>query len=139
MIVVALVPFLLGVLIGWGGYLGWRERLPTDRSAGVRTSATLRSEEAFRLANKVAGLPTLAGGAVGVLGGVAAFFVPNTVGTVVVAAIGLLGMFGLLVGGGVLGHRAALAVPAPAAPTGGCAGCACGTGGCAPVQPAGTA
>ncbi|WP_216212212.1 SdpI family protein [Amycolatopsis aidingensis] len=139
MIVVALVPVLLGVLVGWGGWLGWRERLPRGRGAGVRTSATLRGDEAFRVANKVAGLPTLAGGGVGVLAGAAALFVPSTAAAIVTAVIGLLGMFGLLAAGGVLGHRAALAVPEPAAPAGGCAGCACGAGGCSPAQAAGSA
>ncbi|MEC3974648.1 SdpI family protein [Amycolatopsis sp. H20-H5] len=133
MIVVALVPILLGVVVAWGGFLGWRERLPRDRGAGVRTAATLRSDEAFRLGNKVAGLPTLAGGAVGVLGGVAALVMPTDGGLIAAAVAGLLGMIALVIGGGTLGNRAAATVPAPAPASSipaGCKGCACGAGGC---------
>ncbi|WP_116043057.1 SdpI family protein [Amycolatopsis palatopharyngis] len=129
MFVIALLPVLLGVLVGWGGYLGWREKLPRDRGAGVRTAATLRSDEAFRVANRVAGMPTVVAGGIGVVAGVAGLLMPSTGGLIAAAVIGLLGMFALLAGGGVLGHRAATAVPAPAAPTG-CGGCACGGGGC---------
>ncbi len=130
---------LLGVLVGWGGLLGWRERLPRDRGAGVRTSATLRSDEAFRLANKVAGLPTIAAGVVGLLGGAAALAMPSTSGLLTAALVGLVGLFGLLAAGGVLGHRAAQTVPAPpeepAVPAG-CTGCACGSGGCSALNKA---
>ncbi|WP_158879645.1 SdpI family protein [Amycolatopsis anabasis] len=126
MIVIALVPVFFGVLVGWGGLLGWREKLPRDRATGVRTAATLRSDEAFRIGNKVAGLPTMIGGAVGVLGGVAGLVMPTLGGTITAAAVGLVGAFALLAAGGVLGHRAAAAVPPPAARPAGCSGCACG-------------
>ena len=130
MFVVALVPMLLGVLVGWGGYLGWREKLPRDRGAGVRTPATLASDDAFRIANKVAGLPTMAGGVVGVIGGAAALAMPTTSGMVIAAALGLAGLIAMLAGGGLLGHSAAGAVPVPPQPAAGCGGCACGAGGC---------
>jgi SdpI/YfhL protein family len=122
---------VLGVVVGWGGLLGWREKLPRERGAGVRTAATLRSDEAFRVANKVAGLPTIMAGTVGVLAGVAGLLMPGTAGLITAAVVGLIGMFALVTAGGLLGHRAAATVPAPApapAPSG-CSGCACG--GCA--------
>jgi len=132
-IVIALVPLVLGVVVGWGGLLGWRGKLPRDRGAGVRTTATLRSDEAFRLANRVAGLPTMVAGAVGVIAGIAGLLMPDTAGLLIATAIGLVGVFALVAGGGLLGHRAAAAVPPPApAPSGGCSGCACG--GCAALQ-----
>ncbi|HKS48814.1 MAG TPA: SdpI family protein [Amycolatopsis sp.] len=124
MFLVALIPIVLGVVVAWSGLLGWRERLPRDRGAGVRTAATLRSDEAFRVANKVAGLPTIVAGLVGVLAGVAGLFMPATAGPVIASVIGLAGMFLLVAGGGLLGHRAAAVVPAPV--PAGCAGCACG-------------
>lgn len=124
---VALIPIVLGVVVGWGGMLGWRERLPRSRGAGVRTAATMRSDEAFRIANKVAGLPTVVAGLVGVLAGVAGLFMPPVAGPIVASLIGLVGVFALVAGGGLLGHRAAEAVPMPV--TAGCSGCACG--GCA--------
>ncbi|MGH3517669.1 MAG: SdpI family protein [Haloechinothrix sp.] len=129
MIVVALIPILGGILVGLGGFLGWRGRLSRSRAAGVRTAATMRSDEAFGLANKVAGTPTMAAGAVGIVAGVAALLMPTALGTVLAATIGVLGLVLLVGAGGLLGHRAALTVPEPVAAAG-CGGCACGSGGC---------
>ena len=131
MFAIALVPVVLGLLVGFGGFLGFRERLTREGGTGVRTEAALRSEEAFKLANRVAGLPTMAGGAISVLTGLAGLAMPTTGGLVSAAVAGVLAMLLLVVGGGVLGNRAALTVPAPApAAPAGCSGCACGAGGC---------
>jgi hypothetical protein len=128
---IALVPIVLGVLVGFGGFLGFRERLTREGGTGVRTEAALRSEDAFKLANRVAGLPTMAGGAISVLAGLAGLAMPTTGGLVSAALAGVLAMLVLVMGGGVLGNRAALTVPAPApAAPAGCSGCACGAGGC---------
>ena len=131
MFAIALVPIVLGVLVGFGGFLGFRERLTREGGTGVRTEAALRSEEAFKLANRVAGLPTMAGGAISVLTGLAGLAMPTTGGLISAALAGVLAMVLLVMGGGVLGNRAALTVPAPApAAPAGCSGCACGAGGC---------
>jgi hypothetical protein len=128
---IALVPVVLGLLVGFGGFLGFRERLTREGGTGVRTQAALRSEEAFKLANRVAGLPTMAGGAISVLTGLAGLAMPTTAGLISAALAGVLAMLVLVMGGGVLGSRAALTVPAPApAAPAGCSGCACGAGGC---------
>jgi len=128
---IALVPIVLGLLVGFGGFLGFRERLTREGGTGVRTQAALRSEEAFKLANRVAGLPTMAGGAIAVLTGLAGLAMPTTGGLISAALAGVLAMLLLVMGGGVLGNRAALTVPAPApAAPAGCSGCACGAGGC---------
>jgi hypothetical protein len=124
---IALVPVVLGLLVAFGGFLGFRERLTREGGTGVRTQAALRSEEAFKLANRVAGLPTMAGGAISVLTGLAGLAMPTTGGLVSAALAGVLAMLVLVMGGGVLGNRAALTVPAPApAAPAGCSGCACG-------------
>ena len=131
MFAIALVPIVLGLLVGFGGFLGFRERLTREGGTGVRTQAALRSEEAFKLANRVAGLPTMAGGAISVLTGLAGLAMPTTGGLISAALAGVLAMLLLVMGGGVLGNRAALTVPAPApAAPAGCSGCACGAGGC---------
>ncbi|WP_370969745.1 SdpI family protein [Amycolatopsis sp. cg9] len=131
MFAIALVPVVLGLLVGFGGFLGFRERLTREGGTGVRTQAALRSEEAFKLANRVAGLPTMAGGAIAVLTGLAGLAMPTTGLLVSAALAGVLAMLVLVMGGGVLGNRAALTVPAPApAAPAGCSGCACGAGGC---------
>jgi hypothetical protein len=119
---VALVPLVVGVGIGVVGLLGWLERLPRNRFGGVRTPATLRSDEAFRVANKVAGLPVTVAGLVGVAGGALGLFAG-----LIVAIVGFVGMVAIAVAGGVLGHRAAESVPEPAPELpAGCKGCACG-------------
>ncbi len=132
MFAIALVPVVLGLLVGFGGFLGFRERLTREGGTGVRTDAALRSEEAFKLANRVAGLPTMAGGAIAVLTGLAGLAMPTTGGLISAALAGVLAMLVLVMGGGVLGNRAALTVPAPAPAQqqAACSGCACGAGGC---------
>ncbi|MET8993807.1 SdpI family protein [Amycolatopsis sp. Hca4] len=131
MFAIALVPVVLGLLVGFGGFLGFRERLTREGGTGVRTEAALRSEEAFKLANRVASLPTMAGGAIAVLTGLAGLAMPTTGGLISAALAGVLALVLLVMGGGVLGNRAALTVPAPApAAPAGCSGCACGAGGC---------
>ena len=127
MLALAAVPALAGLLFTVVGLLGFRERLPRNRFFGVRTAATLRGDEAFRLANKVAGLPILAGGLVGVVAAGAALILPGTGGVLVGVLIGTAGMLAITFGAGVLGHRAALALPDPVRQVpAGCGGCACG-------------
>ncbi|HEY3608948.1 MAG TPA: SdpI family protein [Pseudonocardiaceae bacterium] len=126
-IVLLLVLLALGVPLGVVGTLGWRQRLAREGRLGVRTTAAMRSDDAFRLANRVAGLPVLVAGVVAVFAGIAAFLLPNTVASVVATGIGLVGAVAIARAGGIVGDRAAGALPKPVPPQ--CAGCACG--GCA--------
>ena len=89
---------LLVVLVAYGvplavvGALGWRQRLAIRRPAGrAHARPRLRDAETFRLANRVAGLPSVVAGLVAVLGGVAAFGLPTVTGSVIAAVIGLAG------------------------------------------------
>ncbi|HKR48289.1 MAG TPA: SdpI family protein [Pseudonocardiaceae bacterium] len=107
------------------GLLGWWQRLPRNRFAGVRTPATLRSEAAFIAANRVAAPPMLAAGAICVAGGVLAFGTGGPALAVIVAVTGI-GAVGLLLAGGLLGHRVGAAVLPPETS---CSGCVCGAGG----------
>jgi len=128
---VSLLPLVAGLPLLAVGFLGFTERLPRNRFGGVRTRATMRSDEAFRVGNKVAGLPTMVAGAVGVLGGVAGLTLHTTSGGLMVVLIATIGLFAITLSAGVLGHRAATAVPEPAPELpAGCAGCRCGAGGC---------
>lgn len=111
-----------GLGIGVVGVLGWLERLPRNRFFGVRTTATLRDERTFRLANKIAGPPLAVAGVVGIVGGAV-----GLAAGYVIALVGLVGMVAIAIAGGVLGHRAAELVPEerPELPEG-CRGCQCG-------------
>ena len=120
------MPLGVGRVVATVGVLGFLERLPRNRFGGVRTPATLRDAETFRVGNKVAGLPIAVGGGVGVLGGAVALAMTGAA-AIVVAVLALLGALAIAAAGGVLGHRAAEAMPEPAPELpAGCAGCQCG-------------
>ncbi|WP_285610806.1 SdpI family protein [Actinokineospora globicatena] len=125
---VPLAPLVASLPLLVIGVLGLTERLPRNRFGGVRTPAAVRSPEAFRTANKVAGLPTLVAGLVGILGATAGFALTSTAAVLTVSVIAIIGLVAITLAAGVLGNRAAEAVPAPK-PTlpAGCAGCQCGT------------
>lgn len=133
--VVGVVLAVAGIALGVVGVLGWRRRLPRNRFAGVRTTATLRDDETFAVGNQVSAPLTTTAGAVALVAGVAAVFAPSPLAGGVVAGLGLLGVLGLAVVGGVIGDRAAGLVPQVSAPggcTGVCTGCSlvegCGGG-----------
>lgn len=108
------------LLLGWRGLHG---TLPPNRYVGIRTVATLRSDQAFEVGNRAAGPALLAAGAVALLSGVSLPLLPSLTSVVLVAVIGAVGGFALMTVGGVVGHRAAEAIPTPS-------GCATCTGGC---------
>jgi len=74
--VAAVVEGLAGIVIVWVSVLGWQGKLPRNGYAGVRTPATMRSDEAFRVANKVAAPLAVAGGVVMAAAGILAAVVP---------------------------------------------------------------
>lgn len=106
------------------GFRGLRGQLPRNRYVGVRTPAAMSSDQAFEVANRAAGPAMLAGGAAAVLAGLSLPMLASTFSVVMIAVLGLVGAFVLMTVGGVVGNRAAEAVPAPAAA--GCGGCSCG-------------
>ncbi len=128
-IVLLVVLGLVGVAFGTIGVLGLRGRLHRNRFFGVRTKATLRDDETFALANRIAGVPTLVAGAIALVAAAAVAMNPTT--ALVVGLIGLVGALLIASAGGVLGHRAAEALPETA--SAGCGGCAC-AGACGVLQ-----
>ena len=127
---VSVVVLLVGLSFGVIGGLGLRGTLRRNRFFGVRTEAAMRSDEAFTLANKVAGLPTVVAGLVGVLGAATSLAMHDSI---VPLGVGVVGMLAIVIAGAATGTRAAGSVPEsrlslPA----GCAGCACG--GCSLVK-----
>ena len=104
--VAAAVVIVAGGLVAFVGLLGRLGRLPRNRLAGVRTPATLRSDRAFEVGNRVAAPAVIAGGVAAMVGGLVALSLPerDEVGTVLAGAVV---MVILAVVGGVRGDRAA--------------------------------
>lgn len=99
-----------GAAVAGVGLLGLRGRLPRNSVAGVRTRATMHSDEAFEVANRVAGPLIILGGVVAALTGLAALVLAEPVDVVgVLVGTGLTAA--VVVVGGVRGHRAAQATP----------------------------
>ncbi|MGH3440046.1 MAG: SdpI family protein [Sciscionella sp.] len=132
-LILLVVFVVLGTLQATVGYRGLRGELPRDGRAGVRTTATMRDDAAFAMANRIAGPPIMVGGLVAVAGGLLQFFVHGTAATILTCVIALVGMVSISVAGGLHGHRVAATMPAadPAPEASGCGGCACGSAACA--------
>jgi hypothetical protein len=117
--------------------LGARSQLPKNGWLGVRTAATMRTDEAFALANRVAAVPLGAAGAITMVGGAALLAGLDGPLAWVVLGISVLGCLVLAGIGGTVGDRAAAAVPRPAARpescSGQCAGCVL-VDGCQPAE-----
>jgi SdpI/YfhL protein family len=102
---VGVLIVLTGLLMIWLSVRMQRGRLSRNSIAGVRTRSTMRSEDAFRIANKAAAPFTAAGGVFFMAGGVAtAILRPATAGPALLAAV-LAGAVACVTGG-VLGVRA---------------------------------
>jgi uncharacterized membrane protein len=105
MIVPAVIVILAGLVLIVVAVASWQERLPRNSLAGVRTPSTMRSDQAFKVANKVAAPLTGAGGVVLLLGGVlAALLSESSAGPVLIVCA--LACGGLCVGGALKGVRA---------------------------------
>jgi len=106
----AVVIVLAGLLIVWLAIRSWQGRLSRNYIAGVRTPSTMRSDEAFRVANKAAAPFSLVSGLLFVVTGVVAAIVPAHTATVVLPT-GVVVAAVVVVVGGVIGVRAARALP----------------------------
>jgi uncharacterized membrane protein len=106
MLVPGIIEIVAGLGLVWLAVVSWQERLPRNGIAGVRTPSTMRSDEAFRTANKVAAPLTGAAGVVMAAGGVVATVVPESAVAAPLLA-GALGAALLAVIGGIRGARAA--------------------------------
>jgi uncharacterized membrane protein len=103
------VLLLAGLVVVSVAILSWQGRLSRNYFAGIRTPSTMRSDEAFRLANKVAAPFSLVGGVVIAVIGVVQLIAP--VRAVDVVLPGVLVAAAVIVVGGIKGVRAARANP----------------------------
>jgi uncharacterized membrane protein len=122
-LVVAVVLFILSVAAIGCGVAALIGRLPRNRWVGIRTPHTMRSEEAFRVANRIAAPTTITAGILLAVGGGAALAFDGILATVgvIVAVVCAVVTAG---NGSALGNRAAEAITASAG-AGGC-GHSCG-------------
>jgi len=104
-IIPAVIAVLAGLLVVWVAVRSWQERLTRNWVAGVRTRSTMRSDEAFRVANKAAAPLAGAGGVVLAAGGLAAAFVPRSAVGIALFG-GVLLFLALCIAGAVRGIRA---------------------------------
>ncbi|MDA8320001.1 MAG: SdpI family protein [Actinomycetota bacterium] len=110
MVVPAVFEVLVGLVVVVLSVLMWQGRLRRNWAAGVRTPSTMRSDAAFKTANKVAAPLTGAGGVVFAICGVISALVPqHTRGAIVLAGALALGVLTML--GAAVGIRAARSVP----------------------------
>ena len=105
MIVPAIILIAAGLGLIWLAVASRQERLPRNGLAGVRTPTTVRSDQAFRVANKVAAPLTAAGGVVLALGGLLTALLPkSSAGPVLLG--GALACAASCIGGAIRGVRA---------------------------------
>ncbi len=124
-LIFAALALVLALVCLTAGGLGTARRLPRNRWLGVRSAETLQSDEAFTLANRVAGPGVICAAIVLAMGGALAAALGGGAGLIVaVATIAVgVGIAGLV---GSLGIRAAAAAPEPASDcgvSGGCTSC----------------
>lgn len=124
-LVVAVVLFVLALAAIGCGLAALIGRLPRNRWVGIRTPHTMRSDEAFRVANKVAAPTTITAGILLAVGGAGALLFDGVLATVAVVVAVVAGVI-TAGNGGTLGNRAAEAITAAAGGAGGC-GHSCGS------------
>ncbi|MGO4203210.1 SdpI family protein [Rhodococcus sp. TAF43] len=131
MVIVAVVLFVAALALAGLGAAALTGRLTRNRWAGVRTPQSLRDDETFALANKVAAPSMLGGAGVLAIGGLAILILPTIAGVIATIVV-IAGALFTVAAGGALGSKAAGAVP----DTSGC-GTSCGAcslkGACEPA------
>jgi uncharacterized membrane protein len=109
MIVPAVILMVAGLGLIGVAVASWQERLPRNGLAGVRTPSTMRSDQAFKVANKVAAPLTAAGGVLLILGGLLTALLPrHTAGPLLLGSA--LACAAICIAGAVKGVRACRAL-----------------------------
>ncbi|OZF03619.1 SdpI family protein [Rhodococcoides fascians] len=117
MIVVSILMFVLALVVGSVAAASLAGKLPRNRWAGVRTAESMRDDETFVMANKVAGPTTAASALLLLIGGAAALMLGGAF-SIIAVVVCLLAAFVTAGVGGSIGARAAAAKPT--SETGGC-------------------
>ncbi len=116
-LIVSVVMFVLALVVGAVAVASLLGRLPRNRWAGVRTPESMRDDETFVMANRVAGPTNAAAALLLLIGGAAGLMLSGafSVVAVVVCVLAALVTAGI---GGSIGARAAAAAPVPVAEDG---------------------
>ncbi|MFC9996535.1 SdpI family protein [Nocardia sp. NPDC127526] len=123
MFVVALILFALSAVAVVTGLLGLTGTLPGNRYFGVHSEAALKTEENFKLANRVAAPTTIMAGVLLAASGAVALVGSGIPGLLIPAVAVVIAVFTL--GAGAAAAEKAMAATAPAEDIGGC-GSSCG-------------
>lgn len=116
-IVVSILMFVLAIVVGSVAAASVAGKLPRNRWAGVRTPESMRDDDTFVMANKVAGPTNAAAALLLLIGGAAAVMLTGAFAIVAVIACVIAAVLTAGVGGSI-GARAAAAKPVEE--TGGC-------------------
>ncbi|WP_232236071.1 SdpI family protein [Nocardia sp. BMG51109] len=119
--VLALILFVLAVVAVVTGVLGLTGSLPRNRFFGVHTEAALRTDETFRVANRVAAPTSFGAGVLLAAGGMIALLAGGIVGLIGALLAAVIALFVL----GAGANAGAGAIAGLASASGGC-GQACG-------------
>ncbi|PYE18726.1 SdpI/YhfL family protein [Williamsia limnetica] len=125
-LIFAALALVLALVCLTAGVLGTVSRLPRNRWLGVRSAETLQSDEAFVLANRVAGPGVICAGVVLTMGAALAAALGGGVGLIVALAAITVGIGIAGVVGSLAIRAAAAAAPDPASDcgvSGGCTSC----------------
>ncbi len=113
MFVVALILFLLAAVAVVTGVLGWTGALPRNHYFGVHTEEALRTDEVFRIANRVAAPTSAAAGLLLACAGAVVAVAPVVPALSVTAGALLIAMFTIGAGASVAAKSIAGMAPAP--------------------------
>ncbi|MET4047413.1 putative membrane protein [Rhodococcus sp. UYP5] len=116
-LIVSVVMFVLALVVGAVATASLLGRLPRNRWAGVRTPESMRDDETFVMANRVAGPTNAAAALLLLIGGAASLMLSGAFAVVAVVAC-VLAAFVTAGIGGSIGARAAAAAPVPVAEDG---------------------
>ncbi|MEC3958215.1 SdpI family protein [Nocardia sp. CDC153] len=123
MFVVALILFVFAAVAVVTGVLGFTGTLPGNRYFGVHSEAAVKSEAAFKLANKVAAPTSIVAGLLLAAAGMVALVAGGIPALIIAVVAVVISLFTL--GAGAAAAEKALATAFPEEKVGGC-GSACG-------------
>lgn len=111
-VVLSVVLLISAVALGTVAVLGFRGKLSRNAVAGVRTESSMRSDETFTLANRVAAPTTGAAAVIFVIGAVAALIPGGILGAVLAIGATVVALVAAAYGG-AMGSKAASLIEVP--------------------------